>query len=260
MSARSLYARTHVPSDPRSNRALGVCALVYTRRLFSTVYSGLGSSVANLTLSIWFRGLSLHEVSSWAVEAIDPPFHWVKRPPDGTFFERDLLRLRGSPLACALTSRTEGHVVLELLARSAPQQATIDFQTLFRRLVAEGDPGMAECILASTRADVYPWFTHTFHRTLTPNRIVVERATRVQEYRAGQPGYWHRAGARLHFVGTSALVRANAPFPTAHADRIGASVVPVPTGWVYDCGWPGAGRRAQQQGSLPLRRRWIRER
>jgi hypothetical protein len=153
--------------------------------------------------------------------------------------DRATLELLGEAVFFACRSRSEGHVVVSVTASSAEVEVRRAFQALFERVVASGHPAVAECVLAATTMDVYPWFTHTAHRSLPLTKVVDHDERRAPQAvtSLGEEEFWRKTGPQRRFIATSTLHRSSMLDPIGYARRVAATVVEAEGGWLFDCGW-----------------------
>jgi len=189
----------------------------------------------------WFQGETPKDVRDLVLAAIGPPFTW-RRPLDAApVADRETLDLYGEAVFFGFDRRSEDHVVLGVASRGSGTQVREALHALFERLIASRQPAVAECVLAATTMDVYPWFTHSFHRR-SPLTAIVQLddlgSPRAEGTAAlGDEDLWRNVGAQLRFVSTATLHRAAAPDPHEHARRVDATVSERGGGWLFDCGW-----------------------
>ncbi len=191
------------------------------------------------TIEIWFYGLEASAARDLAVEVIGSPFRWRRVPDPLPIGDRATLELLGEVVFFACGNRSGGHVVVSVTASSSEVGARHAFRSVFERVVASGHPAVAECVLAATTMDVYPWFTHTVHRSLPLTKVAdhAERGSPQAVTSLGEEEFWRKTGPQHRFIATATLHRSSMLDPIGYARRVAATVVEAEGGWLFDCGW-----------------------
>lgn len=195
-----------------------------------------------IQLVAWYQNVPLAAVRA-CVDASMRALGFAFAPSTETDDEEDvcgweIVRLDDAPLWYALTTRTEDHVVFELMCRGDAPSLLQPLLSLFDELVHLRAPSANEAMLALTSTEIYPFFSHSLHRAEALHLVELHESGEILAERAPlDEGYWEAMGERLHFVASHLFSLPEVPSPEDWAQSITAKLLETPHGPIFDCAW-----------------------